>query len=56
VTRILNALPTQPPGQGFVWIACARTAFGEQLREEVQASLQATDGTARWWTCMSPIC
>ena len=39
----LNALPSQPPGQGFFWVACTRTAFGEQLGQ-IQASLQATTG------------
>ncbi|ART49934.1 magnesium transporter CorA family protein [Acidovorax carolinensis] len=39
----LNALPSQPPSQGFFWVACTRTAFGEQLGQ-IQASLQATTG------------
>jgi Mg2+ and Co2+ transporter CorA len=39
----LNALPSQPPGQGFFWVACTRTAFGEQLGQ-IQASLQAATG------------
>ena len=32
-----DALPTQLPVQGFVWIACARREF-----EVLQASIQAT--------------
>ena len=39
----LNALPSQPPGQGFFWVACTRTGFSEQLGQ-IQASLQATTG------------
>jgi len=39
----LNALPSQPPSQGFFWVACTRTAFGAQLGL-IQASLQATTG------------
>ena len=39
----LAALPTQMPGQGFVWIACARPAFQARLAE-IQASLQALVG------------
>ncbi|MDD2546830.1 MAG: magnesium transporter CorA family protein [Burkholderiaceae bacterium] len=39
----LEALPTQPPGQGFVWIACTRPAFQARLAE-LQATLQALAG------------
>ena len=39
----LGALPSQPPSQGFFWVACTRTAFGAQLGL-IQASLQATTG------------
>ena len=36
----LGALPTQAPAQGFVWIACTRTALQAQL-PAVQNALQA---------------
>ena len=39
----LNALPSQPPGQGFFWVSCTRTDFSAQLGQ-IQASLQATTG------------
>ena len=39
-----DALPTQLPPQGFVWIACARTEF-ETLQAQVQATLQTLCGT-----------
>ena len=39
----LNALPSQPPGQGFFWVSCARTVFSTQLGQ-IQASLQAITG------------
>ena len=39
----MSALPSRPPGQGFFWVACTRTAFGDQLGL-IQASLQATTG------------
>ena len=39
-----DALPTQLPAQGFVWIACARREF-EVLQAQVQATLQALCGT-----------
>ena len=39
-----DALPTELPAQGFVWIACARREF-EVLQAQVQATLQALCGT-----------
>ena len=39
-----DALPTQLPAQGFIWIACARTEF-ETLQAKVQATLQTLCGT-----------
>ncbi|MCM2348004.1 MAG: magnesium transporter CorA, partial [Acidovorax soli] len=39
----LSALPSQPPSQGFFWVACARTTFGAQLGQ-IQAALQASTG------------
>ena len=39
----LGALPTQAPAQGFVWIACTRTALQAQL-PAVQNALQALAG------------
>ncbi len=39
-----DTLPTQPPDQGYVWIACARAEFEAQLAA-VQATLQALSGT-----------
>lgn len=39
----LSVLPSQPPSKGFFWIACTRTAFGDQIGL-IQASLQATTG------------
>ena len=39
-----DALPTQLPAQGFVWIACARREF-EVLQAQIQASLQLLCGT-----------
>ena len=39
----LSDLPTHLPAQGFVWIACTRTAFQAQLAE-IQARLQALVG------------
>jgi len=39
-----EALPTQLPAQGFVWIACARREF-EVLQAQIQASLQLLCGT-----------
>lgn len=39
----LQALPTQPPAQGFYWIACTRTAFSADL-PRLQATLQALAG------------
>ena len=40
-----DALPTELPAQGFVWIACARREF-EVLQAQVQATLQALCGTS----------
>ena len=40
-----DALPTQVPPQGFVWIACARREF-EVMQAQVQATLQALTGTS----------
>ncbi len=34
-----DALPTKLPGQGFIWIACARREF-EVMQSQIQASLQ----------------
>ncbi|OYY91135.1 MAG: magnesium transporter CorA, partial [Polaromonas sp. 28-63-22] len=39
-----DALPTELPAQGFVWIACARREF-EVLQAQVQATLQTLCGT-----------
>ena len=39
-----DALPTELPAQGFVWIACARREF-EVMLEPIQASLQHLCGT-----------
>ena len=39
-----DALPSQLPAQGFVWIACARREF-EVLQAQIQAKLQALCGT-----------
>lgn len=39
-----DALPTQLPAQGFVWVACARREF-EVLQAQIQASLQLLCGT-----------
>ena len=39
----LNALPSQPPSQGFFWVSCARTVFSTQLGQ-IQASLQGITG------------
>jgi magnesium transporter len=39
-----DALPTQLPAQGFVWIACARREF-EVLQAQIQAALQGLCGT-----------
>ena len=39
-----DALPTELPAQGFVWIACARREF-EVLQTQVQATLQTLCGT-----------
>ncbi len=39
----LNALPTQMPAQGFVWIACARPSFQARLAE-IQTHLQTLAG------------
>ncbi len=39
-----DALPTQLPSQGFVWIACARQEF-EAMLAPIQASLQSLCGT-----------
>ena len=39
-----DALPTELPAQGFVWIACARREF-EVLQAQIQAELQALCGT-----------
>ena len=39
-----DALPTQLPTQGFVWIACARREF-EVLQASIQATLLALCGT-----------
>ena len=39
-----DALPTQLPAQGFVWIACARREF-EVLQAQVQTTLQNLCGT-----------
>ncbi|EER59192.1 Mg2+ transporter protein, CorA family protein, partial [Acidovorax delafieldii 2AN] len=41
--RELGVLPSEPPRQGFFWIACTREAFGAELGL-IQASLQATTG------------
>ena len=43
-TTETDALPTQLPAQGFVWIACARREF-EVLQAHIQASLQTLCGT-----------
>ena len=39
-----DALPTELPAQGFVWIACARREF-EVLQAQIQATLQSLCGT-----------
>jgi magnesium transporter len=39
-----DALPTQLPDQGFVWIACARREF-EVMQAQIQAALQNLCGT-----------
>ena len=39
-----DALPTELPAQGFVWIACARREF-EVLQVQIQATLQSLCGT-----------
>ena len=39
-----DALPTELPPQGFVWIACARREF-EVLQAQIQATLQTLCGT-----------
>ena len=39
-----DALPTELPPQGFVWIACARREF-EVLQAQIQATLQSLCGT-----------
>ncbi len=39
-----DALPTQLPAQGFVWIACARREF-EVLQAQIQSALQSLCGT-----------
>ena len=39
-----DALPTELPTQGFVWIACARREF-EVLQAQIQATLQTLCGT-----------
>ena len=39
-----DALPTQLPEQGFVWIACARREF-EVMQSQIQAALQNLCGT-----------
>jgi len=39
----LQALPAQPPAQGFYWIACTRAAFSAEL-PRLQATLQAAAG------------
>ena len=41
-----DALPTELPAQGFIWIACARREF-EVLQGQIQASLQTLCGTQR---------
>ncbi|MDO8442008.1 MAG: magnesium transporter CorA, partial [Polaromonas sp.] len=38
-----DTLPTQPPAQGFVWIACGRREF-EVLQADIQAGLQQLCG------------
>jgi magnesium transporter len=40
----IDALPTQMPAQGFVWIACARREF-EVMQAQIQATLQSLCGT-----------
>jgi len=39
-----DCLPAELPGQGFVWIACARREF-EVLQAQIQATLQGLCGT-----------
>ena len=39
-----DALPTELPPQGFVWVACARHEF-ETLIAPIQATLQQLCGT-----------
>ncbi|EJE53871.1 Mg2+/Co2+ transporter [Acidovorax sp. CF316] len=39
----LDAIPAEPPAQGYVWIACARPVFQAQLAE-VQAALLRLTG------------
>ena len=39
-----DALPTELPPQGFVWMACARREF-EVLQAQIQATLQSLCGT-----------
>ena len=39
----LESLPTQPPAQGFFWVACARPAFQNRL-SDIQRMLQAVAG------------
>ena len=39
----LQALPAQPPAQGFYWIACTRAAFSAEL-PRLQAALQSVAG------------
>ena len=39
-----DALPTQLPAQGLVWIACARGEF-EFMQAQIQATLQSLCGT-----------
>ena len=39
----IDALPTKPPAQGFIWIACARREF-EVMQADIQAGLQLLCG------------
>jgi len=41
----LESLPTQPPAQGFFWVACARPTFQNRL-SDIQQMLQTLSGVS----------